>query len=130
VSASVLMLAACSNEPGPLEGGTELRLPTHPDWEDGPEALISGEVEFDEATGCVYLDNGTVPVWPPGTRATSDPFRVVLEDGREIREGDSVEGAGGEYAFEVDAMGHCPSGDANFTMLNWAEDIVIRPARE
>jgi hypothetical protein len=126
--APALMLAACSDdEPGPLEGGTELRLPTHPDWEDGPGALVSGTVQFDEATGCLYL-GGTVPVWPPGTRATRDPFRVVLQDGREIREDDHVESSGGEYAFEVDAMTHC-RGNSLF-MLNWTDEIVIRPAGE
>jgi hypothetical protein len=133
--ASILLAAGCRGEDGlpPLEGGTELRLPTHPDWDEGPAALISGTVEFDEATGCLYLVSAeyrTLPVWPSGTRATRDPFRVVLADGREIREGDRIEAGGGGYAFDIDAMNHCLSDDVGRDMLNWDEDIVVRPSRE
>ena len=121
--------SACgAGDPGPLEGGPELVLPTHPDWDDGPAALVGGNVEFDEATGCIYLVTDgyrSVPVWPPGTRATRDPFRVVLEDGREIEEGDYVEGGGGEYGFDVDAMEHCLGDGVGPSMLNWDDDIAI-----
>jgi hypothetical protein len=48
----------------------------------------------------------------------------VLQDGREIREGEHVESGGGEYAFEVDAMTHC-RGNGLF-MLNRTDEIGIR----
>jgi hypothetical protein len=97
LAALVLLVPACGG------GKEELELPVHEEWEDGMDALIGGTVEFDEATECVFLPGDgfrTLIVWPPGTRATRDPFIVVLADGREIREGDHVEGGGGAHALE------------------------------
>jgi hypothetical protein len=127
--AFVLLLAVgCGgSEQAPLTEGTEIDLPTHPDWEDGPAALVAGTIEFDEETECVLVGISpgyrTLVVWPPGTRATRDPFRVVLSDGREIREGDYVQGGGGAYGF--DTPERCDAVSDGADMFNWDEEIKI-----
>jgi hypothetical protein len=131
---TVALVPACGGNDLPaLEGGEELEVPTHPDWDDGPAAIAGGEVVFDSATGCVFLDSRfgyrSLAVWPHGTRATQDPFRIVLSDGREIREGDYVEGSGGGYGFDVDAPAACLD-DESLEALNWAEELVIRPSAD
>jgi hypothetical protein len=127
----VLALAACGgSELPPLEGGEPLELPTHPESEDGPAAEVGGDVVFVEEPGCVFVEaygERIGLVWPEDTRATRDPFRVMLSDGRVIREGDRVTGSGGG-----DPGGYGPNGcDAvvdRVDLLNWADDIVIRQA--
>jgi hypothetical protein len=129
--AVVFLLAGCGGSgQEPLTEGTEIELPTHPDSEDGPAALIAGTIEFDEETECVLIDISpgyrTLVVWPSGTRATRDPFRVVLADGREIREGDYVRAGGGAYAF--DTPERCDAVSDGADMFNWDEDIDISPS--
>ncbi len=133
--AFVLLLAACGSgdAQAPLDEGTEIELPTHPEWEDGMAALVGGIVEFDEATECIFLageDYRHLIVWPPETRATRDPFLVVLADGREIREGDHVEGGGGGYGVEPAPPEHCLADADGASAFNWHGDLVISESGE
>ena len=66
------------------------------------EAIVAGVVEVDLERGCVWLsqpDGSRYPVvWPKGTRGELDEtgaFSVILPDGRTVRPGSRVEGAGG-----------------------------------
>jgi len=71
----------------------------------GMEALGTFEVRFDAEPRCVYFADGgddtdgdgrTVPIWPFGYTATSDPLQVFDQDGRLVaREGDVIQMGGG-----------------------------------
>lgn len=95
---------------------------------------MGGVVEFDAATGCVVLASRygyrSRIVWPDGTWATRDPFVIVLADGREIHEGDYVEGGGGGYGFDYEGPEECAEGAESVEAFNWHEDLVIRPSGE
>jgi hypothetical protein len=101
--AFVLLLAACGEgDPAaePVDGGSPLPLPTQEPSDSADEMLaeIRGVVEFEEDTGCVVIvveDYRYPVIWPTGTAAQRDPFRLVLPDGTVAREGDTVSGAGG-----------------------------------
>jgi hypothetical protein len=132
LSALTTVAAGCGGEDlPPLEGGEELSLPTHSASDDGPAALIAGTVEFDEGTGCVFLVSYDEPVgivWPENTRATRNPFRIVLADGRENHEGDHVEGSGGGDPGGVTAA--CSDIVTRADSFNWHEDLRIREASD
>ena len=65
----------------------------------GMDAIVSGVVEIDETTGCVWLSDpggARYPVvWPRGTTTQADPLAIVLPDGAVASTGDRVEGGGG-----------------------------------
>lgn len=65
----------------------------------GRDAIVSGVVETDQDTGCVWLSDAEGSrqpvVWPVGTTASSDPIEIVLADGQVVHPGDLVEGGGG-----------------------------------
>jgi hypothetical protein len=96
-----LLLVGCS-----LFGGDANEKPTlegfrvhDTDPGGGADAIVSGVVEIDQETGCVWLSDtagGRAPVvWPLGTRAESDQPGIRLSDGQVVRPGDQVEGGGG-----------------------------------
>lgn len=72
----------------------------------GMDAIVAGVVEVDLAAGCVWLsepEGSRYPVvWPLDTTARTDPLEITLADGRVVRPGDAVEGAGG-YVDAVSA---------------------------
>ncbi len=73
---------------------------THQKSEDGGMgAIVEGTLEVDLGLGCVWLsaaDGSRHPViWPAGTTTETDPFAVVLPDGRTASHGDLVSGGGG-----------------------------------
>jgi hypothetical protein len=95
------LLVGCS-----LFGGDENEQPSlegfrvhdaHPGG--GADAIVSGVVEIDQETGCVWLSDttgGRAPVvWPLGTRVESEQTGIRLRDGEVLRPGDQVEGGGG-----------------------------------
>lgn len=66
----------------------------------GMDAIVSGIVEVEPDTGCVWLSgpNGSRDpvIWPAGTTARSDPFEIRIRKGHQVvRPGDFVEGGGG-----------------------------------
>lgn len=130
----VLPLAAsCGGREDATGNGEELRLPVHEEWEAGMAALVGGIVEFDEATKCVFLVGDgyrTLIVWPPDTRATRDPLTVVLADGRQIHEGDYVEGSGGGYAVDPDPPERCVAAADSVDAFNWHDDLVVSQSGE
>ena len=103
-----LVLSACSGDGqsggGYLSGsgaGDGFRV-HRSDPRGGRDAIVSGIVEVDLDTGCVWLsdpDGTRYPViWPVGTSARSDPFGITVEGDRVVRPGDRVEGGGGYIA--------------------------------
>ena len=78
----------------------------------GREAEVSGLVEMDEATGCIYLyqpefEISLPSVWPAGTVVTDTGLR--LGDGRAIPVGEWVYGGGG--SVDVDEVEGGKSSD-------------------
>lgn len=77
----------------------------------GMDAIVSGLVEIDQRTGCVWLSEPSgarYPViWPRGARAQPNPLAIRLADGQVVQTGDRVEGGGGY----VDADAATASGD-------------------
>jgi hypothetical protein len=67
--------------------------------EGGMSAIVTGIVEVDLDSGCVWLsdrDGARSPVvWPFRTVVQVDPFGIVLGDGQLVQAGDRVEGGGG-----------------------------------
>ena len=65
----------------------------------GMDAIVSGVVEVDLDTDCVWLSDpeGTryPVVWPVGASARSDPFAIAVGKDRAVEPGDRVEGGGG-----------------------------------
>jgi hypothetical protein len=66
---------------------------------EGMSAIVSGIVEIDQDTGCVWLSEPSGArypvVWPVGTAAQSNPVGIVLASGQLVQAGDRVEGGGG-----------------------------------
>ena len=126
-TALVVLVAACGREDEEVQTtGEELEVPVHEEWEAGMAALVRGTVQFE--LGCVFLVGDgyrTLVVWPPDTTATRDPFAVVLADGREIHEGDHVEGSGGGYASEPEPPERCTVAAEGVNAFNWHDDLVI-----
>ena len=52
----------------------------------------------------------------------------MLADGREIHEGDYVEGGGGGYSFDYEGPEDCAELAEGVVAFNCDEDIVIRPS--
>jgi hypothetical protein len=97
----VLVGVAIFRSPGPVaesDGLAGFRAHTRPS-EGGMAAIVTGVLEIDVPTGCVWLTDPSGardPVmWPLGTRAQTDPPAIVLPDGQVVRSGDRVEGGGG-----------------------------------
>jgi hypothetical protein len=139
IAVALPLLAACGSGGGQGSGqdGTDaLRLPTQPPTEsaDGMTALVGGKLDLEEETGCVVLvsDGFRYPVlWPTGTTAGRDPFRLRLPDGTIAREGDYVEGGGGYLSAgegaSVDDLGipaECLEGPGR---TEWGEVAVYNP---
>lgn len=65
----------------------------------GMDAIVSGVIEIDQETGCVWLSDPSgarYPViWPVGTRSQANPPGIVLTGGQVVVTGDLVEGGGG-----------------------------------
>jgi hypothetical protein len=139
IAVVVPLLAACGSGGGEAAGqdATEgLPLPTQPATEsaDGMTALVGGNLDLEEETGCVVLvrDGFRYPVlWPTGTTAQRDPFEVRLPDGTVAAEGDYVEGGGGYLSASegasVDDLGipvECLAGPGR---TEWGEVAVYNP---
>jgi hypothetical protein len=74
-------------------------------------AIVSGIVEIDQETGCVWLSDPSgarYPViWPVGTTAQANPPGIVLTGSQVVVTGDRVEGGGGyvDAAASTDGLG-------------------------
>lgn len=144
---AVGLLAACGSEDAPelVDGGVALPVPTREESGSEVELLaeIVGVVELEEETGCVVLviDGYRLPaVWPTGTVARRDPFRLVLPEQAVVREGDTVAGGGGYPragdGWSPEALGvrpeclegprRTPSREA--AAFNPNGDVEVRPA--
>lgn len=137
-----VFVAGCGStetgNPGPVSKGAPLEIPTQPatDSDVGMAAGVGGIVHFDEATGCVLLVAGQYRwaiVWPTGTTATRDPFRLVLPDGSVAREGSRVEGGGGFYSLpdhaefieQFGVPGPCLVGRQELAVFNPNEAVTV-----
>jgi hypothetical protein len=136
----VILAAACGGEESrePVDGGTALDLAVHPEsWGgDGMAALVGGKVGLDEGSGCVVLgdeERSIRVVWPLGTSAQRDPFRIVLPDGTVVREGMWVEGGGGfldqETLDGLEIRHECLSG-SEIAVFNADETLVVNESGE
>ena len=112
----------------------DVELPTQPNRAGGGmEALGTFELRFDTDLGCVYFpgdesDSGssgrTVPVWPFGYTAVSNPLRIYDQDGVLVaREGDVIQMGGGfvEYVTEQELCG------ASGAWIMSSRPVVIEP---
>jgi len=73
-------------------------------------AGLEGNLHFDAATGCVYLQNGEsslTVVWPEGTELGRDALVITLLDGTIVPDGAMVLASGGSEA-EPDLLVQCP----------------------
>ena len=65
----------------------------------GDDAIVSGIVEIDEESGCVWLSDPSGArypvVWPRGTSSRLDPVGIVVPGGEVVVTGDRVKGGGG-----------------------------------
>lgn len=94
------MITGCANGDGAVDPAGTALIRAHPGpGSGGMAAIVQGVVEVDLEVGCVWLstpDGSRHPVvWPAGTSAEPDPFRIVLPDGRTVAHGDQVTGGGG-----------------------------------
>jgi hypothetical protein len=134
-----VLLAACGSEAArePVDGGTTLPLAVHPrSWDGaGMAALVSGKVVLDEETGCVVLTNGELTsraLWPVGTTAQRDPFRLTLPDGTIVREGMWVEGGGGYLSADLEGLDiahECLTGEES-AVFNADETLAVSESGE
>ena len=112
----------------------DVELPTQPNRAGGGmEALGTFELRFDADLGCVYFpgdesdagSNGrTVPVWPFGYTAASNPLRIYDQDGVLVaREGDVIQMGGGfvEYVTDQELCG------ASGAWIMSSRPVVIEP---
>ena len=97
----VLVLAACDGEAQQLTAGDVTVLVSAPP-DAGMDALGGGTVEV--VDGCLGA-NGSVIIWPHGTRVVSeDPLQVDVPELGKVGLGDTVE-LGGGFVFEPEAPG-------------------------
>jgi len=105
-SAMVLSLTSCgglSEQTFETDSGSWILFTKSGFRMGGRDAGVSGVVEMDESTGCIYLhqpdfDASYPVVWPAGTVVTDSGLR--LRDGRAIPEGEWVHGGGGFFDVE------------------------------
>jgi hypothetical protein len=106
-----LVLPGCSRTGDDVDGSAILEgfraHGSNPGY--GMDAIVSGIVEIDEDTGCVWLsdpDGARSPVvWPLATEVQSDPVGILLQDRQVVRSGDQVEGGGGYVDAETATNG-------------------------
>lgn len=119
---TALVVAGCGTEEpasSPVDGSPSQieGFRAHASGSDGGmDAIVSGTVEIDQDTGCIWLsdpDGTRYPVvWPAGTVAQSDPIGVVLSDGELVQDGDNVAGGGGYIDVDGATSGQEPFPDA------------------
>lgn len=95
----VVVLTACGETSVPPgSAGTPPPTWALPYWDHGMDALVQGEVTWNDL-GCVFLSReGDVHypvVFPSGTTVRGDPPILVLPNGDEAGEGDIISGGGG-----------------------------------
>ena len=78
--------------------GPVLTSPPPDEDSGGMDSIVRGTLEFDESTGCLYLNRATV-VWPAGATWQDDPPAVKIH-GRLIEPGMSVIGEGGYIPYD------------------------------
>lgn len=127
------------NDAPPVQSSQLAGFRAHPsDPGGGMDAIVSGIVEIDQETDCVWLSDPSgarYPViWPVGTTAQSNPPGIVLTSGQVVVTGDRVEGGGGyiDAAASTDGLGLEPFpaacvqvGDA--ASFNPGSSITVTP---
>jgi hypothetical protein len=103
-------VALVRNDATPAQSGQLAGFRAHTsDPGGGMTADVSGIVEIDQETGCVWLSDpggARYPViWPVGTTARANPVGIVLTGGQVVVTGDRVEGGGGYVDADVAASG-------------------------
>ncbi|MGH8924539.1 MAG: hypothetical protein ACRDWA_07900 [Acidimicrobiia bacterium] len=75
----------------------------------GMDAIVSGIVEIDQETGCVWLSDPSgarYPViWPVNTTSQANPPGIVLPGGQVVVTGDRVQGGGGSVDADTSTSG-------------------------
>ena len=101
VGALLIVIVACSGD-GKVNGPV-LSSPRQPlIGGGGMDAIVGGEVVFDENAACLFLGRGEhqVPVVRPhGAEWQTDPPAVKIQ-GKSIEPGMSVEGGGGHIPYD------------------------------
>lgn len=98
------------NDAPPVQSGQLAGFRAHTsDPGGGMAAIVSGIVEIDQETGCVWLSDPSgarYPViWPVGTTSQANPPGIVLSDGQVVVTGDRVEGGGGYVDADTSTSG-------------------------
>lgn len=98
------------NDAQPAESGQLAGFRAHTsDPGGGMGAIVSGVVEIDQETGCVWLSDPSgarYPViWPVGTTSQTNPAGIVLTGGQVVVTGDRVEGGGGHVDADASTSG-------------------------